>query len=60
MNNNNIIDKTKLMPFRNMEVKKMNKQHMNQMIESIPQSSEVTKIIGNDSNSRLNTLQSRN
>ena len=33
---------------------------MNRMVESIPQSSEVTKIIGNDSNSRLNTMQSRN
>jgi hypothetical protein len=60
MNNNNIIDETKLIPFENMQVKKMNKKHMNQMVESMPQSSEITKIIGNESNSRLNTIHSKN
>jgi hypothetical protein len=60
MNNNNIIDETKLIPFENMQVKKMNKKHMNKMVESMPQSSEITKIIGNESNSRLNTIHSKN
>lgn len=60
MNSNNMIDETNLIPFENMQVKKMNKKHMNKIIENFPQNSEITKIVGNESNSRLNTIHSKN